>query len=127
MSNAQADLGSESGDLDTHGNNGNGNGNKYGDVKIVRIKKVNFVSMAKELMFVAPMNTLNYAEADSEFDSYSDFEEGNINIDEKEGNKKEDEKEGNKKEDEKEDKKEDNIKIVIKKVNIRKLNIFRKA
>ena len=91
MSNAEADLGSESGDLDTDGNNGNGNGNgnNYGDVKIVRIKKINFVSMAKELMFVAPMNTLNDAQADSEFDSFSE--------------------------------------IVIKEVNIRKLNIFRKA
>ena len=73
MSNAEADLGSDSGDFDTNGNNGNGNGNNYGDVKIVRIKKVKFVSMAKELMFVAPMNTLN--DAEPEFVSYSERSE----------------------------------------------------
>ena len=80
MSNAEADLGSDSGDFDTNGNNGNGNGNNYGDVKIVRIKKVKFVSMAKELMFVAPMNTLNDAEPDSEFVSYSEIVIEKVNI-----------------------------------------------
>ena len=71
MSNAEADLGSDSGDFDTNGN---------GDVKIVRIKKVKFVSMAKELMFVAPMNTLNDAEPDSEFVSYSEIVIEKVNI-----------------------------------------------
>ena len=46
---AEADLGSDSGDFDK----------KEGNIKIVNIKKVNFVSMAEELKFVVPKIHLN--------------------------------------------------------------------